>query len=860
MLIRLFFFLTTCIYSQYHPNDWGSITSLLTPTGIHIATDGTVYASTSGGLLEFNPITEKFTAIKMEDGLIYLDLSCIEIDNQGRLWLGGAYPNGYLQVYDPIRGLVRKITHLDIAEIKMIRISENTAFAIYEGTTSGNIGILEFELDDVGLPDYKDYYTNFTDAVITEIHDLDIFQDSLLYITTDQGIFVGNAGGNLKSSENWDLVYDDNDAKQYLPFGDDISNGGFVITDSLIFNNQTGDWLEYYDIFNRWPYCEKPDPDGNFIQCPSPNDDSECRNYYYNGEDFTRNLGRCGQDIIQADLIDGSVELLLGQRFLILKNGLEHYSFEIPYSAYEYFRSKFTSFASSKDNRILGMESYGHLSLDVYSDSYQLFSPNTSHTNEFYALVFTSAGDLAAVSKTGVLLAIENKKGRIVDSNGLKYHNALSYPDYKYYPKNHEQNRFFNKRLLYHAGKYPTYNIIEKNNGNLIFGNSYLRHESTWYDFPAVIELDPFTYEFSSYDTTKQIIDGYWGIYSDHLKMNMVINEITEDNQGNIWVTNPFCERYGNLLAIQSVGDDSTWFHVNIPDSSSFRPLTIAFDRSNRAWIGFVYDALDDRTYSNGGIKVFDPSDSSWITIANKIILPGNDPQASVWSLVFDQMDFLWVLNEKGIRGYEYSITENTITLDPILEYDDDTALDLLAHVSYNKGNRIRVDSQNNKWVITHQGVWVIKASLYAVNPYWPSEEGLHPYNSGLLSDIVYDVAFDNDRGLAYLATDKGISILQIPFSDNPSKKQSMYISPNPFIMPDDERVIIKNVPSGSIIKIMTITGTLIKEIQLSSNQSQAIWDGTNDQGEQVGTAVYLVAAHHSSERNKVSKIAVIRK
>ena len=89
MLIRLFFFLISCIYSQYHPHEWGSITSLLTPTGIQIATDGTVYASTSGGLLEFNPNTEKFTAIKMENSLIYLDLSCIEIDNQGRLNHGG---------------------------------------------------------------------------------------------------------------------------------------------------------------------------------------------------------------------------------------------------------------------------------------------------------------------------------------------------------------------------------------------------------------------------------------------------------------------------------------------------------------------------------------------------------------------------------------------------------------------------------------------------------------------------------------------------------------------------------------------------------------------------------------------------
>jgi hypothetical protein len=222
-------------------------------------------------------------------------------------------------------------------------------------------------------------------------------------------------------------------------------------------------------------------------------------------------------------------------------------------------------------------------------------------------------------------------------------------------------------------------------------------------------------------------------------------------------------------------------------------------------------------------------------------------------------MDFLWILNEKGIQGYEVSGI-NEITLDPIQkyvdEYDKIVQIDFLTHLSYSKGNRIRVDSQNNKWIITHQGVWVIEESM----AFWPSEEGLHPDNSGLLSDIVYDVAFDNDKGLAYLATDKGISILQIPFADNPSKKQSMYISPNPFIIPDDDWVIIKNIPSGSIIKIMTITGSLIKEINLPSNESQAIWDGTNLQGNSVGTAVYLVSAHHPSERNKVSKIAVIRK
>ena len=139
-------------------------------------------------------------------------------------------------------------------------------------------------------------------------------------------------------------------------------------------------------------------------------------------------------------------------------------------------------------------------------------------------------------------------------------------------------------------------------------------------------------------------------------------------------------------------------------------------------------------------------------------------------------------------------------------------------------------------------------------------EEGLHPENCGLLSDKVYDVAFDNDKGLAYLATDKGISILQIPFAVNPGSEESIYISPNPFILPDDESVLIKNIPSGSTIQIMTITGMMIKEINLEAENSQYYWDGRNEKGEVVGTAVYLVAAHHPNEPNMVSKVAVIRK
>jgi len=800
--LLLFFSL---VFTQYHPQEWGSITSLLTPTGIKSTSNGLVYASTSGGLLQFNPGSEKFTSIKMEEGLVYLDLSTIEIDSNDRLWLGGAYPNGYLQVYDPDKGVVRKITHLDIAQISKIKIGEDIAFAVYEGATSSDIGILEFTLDSDGLPVYKDYFNHFSSGTsITDIRELDLFSDSI-FVTTDAGIFAGNYKvDNLKSAAGWQNIFTGDSAKKFLP------ELGMFISNGTILQKNGPNWVVYMDGF-----------EGEIIQA------------------------------ISNEI--GELKILTKSWFYEIKFKEILYSLEIPYSNFDPFKSEFTSFHLHSDGRyFMGMKTYGILALNTNNYSHELYVPNTSFQNEFHALTVTSDGYLSAVTQLGLTIV----------KNGLNY-NLISYPSFKNYPKNGEQSHFINQSLLYKPGEHIPISIIEIDNGNLFFGNSGLSPRDYWYPYPAVVELNLSNYNMTTFDSTDAVIDGFWGIYNEAVTNYMMINQIEKDHRGNIWVTNPFCEKNGNMIAIQFKGDD-TWSHIHIPDENSYRPQTIALDNANRVWVGFAYESLGDTLYSSGGIKVLkysdlhfsDEDDSTWLTIANPWVLPGGSIDASVWSIVIDKMGFLWILNEKGMRGYIYSVKDNQIILDPILKAIDGTAIDFLPQVSYAKGNRIKVDSQNNKWVITHQGVWVIEESM----AFWPSEEGLHSDNSGLLSDIVHDVAFDNNKGLAYFATDKGISVLHVPFADNPSKKHSIYISPNPFIIPDDEGVIIKNVPSGSNIKIMTITGALIKDIQLSSNESQAIWDGTNTRGDRVGTAVYLVSAHHSSERNKVAKIAVIRK
>ncbi len=836
MRIVYFALLFSLSYSQYHSSEWGSITSLLTPTGIQITNEGIVYASTSGGLLVFNPLMEKFNFIKAEEGLVYLDLASIAIDSQERLWLGGAYPNACLQVYDPAIGLVEYIDNMNSSatSINKIQIGEDIAFAVFEGVTSSEIGIIEFRFES-GLPVYQDLYTNFSDKIITEIHDLDIFQDSV-YVTTDKGIFSGNYKDNLNFSERWFEIYTGTDAIQFLP-----GNSPLILGNGSIFDIESGD------------YCIS----------------------------FTG-------DLVHAKMEGDKIGILTTEYFHEISN-CEINSFHIPvgdqnnietenYWKYDH-RTFFTSFDySGDDNIIIGINDNGILSLDGDLENHVTFIPNSPiwrwHTNQdgdaginaSRTITITNSGHLVATSHFGVLYY-----------NGLEYINYIPDLYYKYYSGSSETFHAINLDYYPGDGEHFPISIIEKDNGNLIYCNSGVGGDRGG----AVIELSYTSGELLliKYDSLNQTIDGQDGIFHENWDTHyMVVNQINKDKLGNIWIVNSYCERYENLLAIQSSYDDS-WSHVRIPDENSYRPQTIALeDRGSykRAWIGFENVQTlepEGNDYSSGGIKVFEytdltfgEDDSTWISINNLYDLPGNSSTVSVWSVVFDKMGFLWILSEEGVQGYKIITGNNKITLRALREYEDEHGelkpYNFLTENSYEKGNRIKVDSQNNKWIITYQGVWVIQGS----NTFWhpnedvSAEDGLHPENCGLLSDKVYDVAFDDDKGLVYLATDKGISILQSPFADNPSNTENMYISPNPFIIPEDEFVTIKNIPAGATIQIMTITGLLIKKVRLEPEYSQYLWNGRNEKGEVVGTSVYLVGAHHPTEPNMVSKIAVIRK
>ena len=128
------------------------------------------------------------------------------------------------------------------------------------------------------------------------------------------------------------------------------------------------------------------------------------------------------------------------------------------------------------------------------------------------------------------------------------------------------------------------------------------------------------------------------------------------------------------------------------------------------------------------------------------------------------------------------------------------------------------------------------------------------------MSNNINSVAFDG-KGLSYIATDKGISVLKIPFAKVNTSYSNLDIFPSPYRVPTVTPLTIDGLMDESSCKIMTLTGRVLKTIESRPNVEgyQAFWDGRDEAGDWVSTGVYLIAVYDKKGASSISKIAVIR-
>ena len=217
-------------------------------------------------------------------------------------------------------------------------------------------------------------------------------------------------------------------------------------------------------------------------------------------------------------------------------------------------------------------------------------------------------------------------------------------------------------------------------------------------------------------------------------------------------------------------------------------------------------------------------------------------PNMTVLSLAIDRDGEVWVGTDLGVM----------IVTDPLYPKQRNLRSFPLREQII---QTVAVDGVNNKWVGTKEGIFVVSSdgsqllSQYTV----ASTEGK------LLSNDVRALAIDQEEGILYAGTEKGLSILGIAPVATERSYTTLEVGPNPFLVPQEQSLTIRNLVPETVIKILRVDGSLVSEFRAQGG-GRAFWDGTDQNGELVSSGVYFVVAF-AEDGNQLTtgKVAVIR-
>jgi hypothetical protein len=226
-----------------------------------------------------------------------------------------------------------------------------------------------------------------------------------------------------------------------------------------------------------------------------------------------------------------------------------------------------------------------------------------------------------------------------------------------------------------------------------------------------------------------------------------------------------------------------------------------------------------------------------------------------VYSFAEDLNGNLWLGTNQGILVM-YSpgrlFTDGTVIAQEILVPRNDGTDYADPLLETQKITDIEVDGSNRKWIGTAAG----GAFLVSEN----GQEQIYHFNTGnspILSNSIIDICVDGKTGEVFFGTDKGIISFRGEATSGASNYANVRVFPNPVRETYDGPIAISGLVAETTVKITDIGGNLVNEIR--SLGGQAIWDGTDFNGNRVATGVYLVfLANRGATAAHVTKILFI--
>jgi len=424
-----------------------------------------------------------------------------------------------------------------------------------------------------------------------------------------------------------------------------------------------------------------------------------------------------------------------------------------------------------------------------------------------------------------------------------------------------------------------------------------------------------------------------------------IFNQITIDSDNNIWaasgLTNGgFYKFDGNLwenynLATHPQIGNSNWFQkivsgngnvwalgfgggpslINGEEITNFNPSNSilpgisndpnfcvpnggAYDNSGTFWLSFFQSNNATSLYAYRG-------GTSWYSFPNPSIITS----AILGEMAIDSYNTKWIVSG-GTRSGVYFFNENnslTNLNDDVYGFYDNSELGSDVTNVYD----VIVDKNNEVWIATNNGVFIINNPLGAVqnpnqkppafklgiisgnirvpftencisitndilNDKWIGTETngvfhlssdgstlIEQFNTSLspiLSNQIKTIAVSNKSGRAYFGTNNGLSSVSTDAIEPVADFDEIIASPNPYMIPSNVNLKIDGLVENSIIKIITLSGFIVTEFN-SPGGKIATWNGRNDKNELIPTGIYIIVAYNK-DGSKVGKgkVAIVRK
>lgn len=369
----------------------------------------------------------------------------------------------------------------------------------------------------------------------------------------------------------------------------------------------------------------------------------------------------------------------------------------------------------------------------------------------------------------------------------------------------------------------------------------------------GVVRFDPAEgYTYTTFDTSAAILEPTFD--SQHY---ILATQLAEDPAGGIWVTQKYVRVGRPVLSLITPADEA--FHIAHSTSGIDSRLlrAVAVDDQNRIWTGAQ---VETELQSNGGLYVIqydgDPNNLAQAEIAslNGDPLESND----ILQLEIDNQNQLWILTTSGVQSMPLPAT--WLSTSELRDY----ARIYMTQESYwqladYQITSMEIDRRGNRWFLSsNAGIHILQSNGVWMNGGY----GYHTGNSAILDDQIHSAAFDRRDGIAYLSTQKGLSLLKTPFADPRSDYQTIFIYPQPFDPERHGQVYIQGLMDNSNVKILTMNGRLVRELTARSGEVEgfeAHWDGRDGDGDLVGNGVFILLLTNEDGNATSQKLAVLR-